>query len=191
MRNSRPYPNNLSLGLLMVLASSLWVSGCKGPSQLLDLPVYSEDFQRSYFEAQNHLAKGDTESAYSNFLRCLDLEPEESASYFGLGKIDLELERWEAALAHLNKAHQLQPENRWYREFRAKCYVPLGRYEEAQEDLLWVLDQRPGDFEWAMEWIITLANTGGIDAALNLCNAYEEKSDGNDDQQYRDSLQQT
>lgn len=174
MSYSRPHPHNLTLGLLLAIASSLWMSGCKGPRELSKLPVYSEDFQRSYFEAQNHLAKGDSESAYSGFMQCLELEPQEGALYFSLGKIDLELKRWEASLEHFDKAHQLQPENRWYREFRAKSFVQLKRFNEAKEDLLWILAQRPGDFEWAMEWTLQLANAGGIETALKLCEAYEE-----------------
>ena len=39
------------------LAATL--GGCKAPADLAGLPVYDEGFQRTYFEAQNHLAKGD------------------------------------------------------------------------------------------------------------------------------------
>lgn len=173
MRPPRTFHTQPRLSLLLALGS-FWIFGCKGPSDLSQLPVYSEDFQRSYFEAQNHLAKNDPESAYAEFMQCLELEPQESALYFDLGKVDLELERWDAALMHFNAAIQIQPENRWYHEYRAKSYLNLKQHEEALEDLMWILDRRTGDFEWAIEWTLQLANSGGVQAALSLCEAYEK-----------------
>lgn len=174
MRHPRPYRTHCKLGQLLAVGGLLWISGCKGPSDWSQLPVYSEDFQRSYFEAQNHLAKGDPTSAYSGFMQCLDLEPNESALHFDLGKIDLKLERWDAALMHFDAAHALQKENRWYREYRAQALIKLERFDDALEDLLWILDQRTGDFEWTIDWTLQLADAGGHVQAIVLCEAYEE-----------------
>ena len=57
---------------LVALAATL--GGCKAPADLAGLPVYGEGFQRTYFEAQNHLAKGDLDLAYTSFLACLDMQ---------------------------------------------------------------------------------------------------------------------
>ena len=69
---------------------------------LASLPVYDEGFQRTYFEGQNHLAKGDLGLAYTSFLACLDMQPEEHALHFDLAKIDLQREQYESAVNHLN-----------------------------------------------------------------------------------------
>ncbi|MDC1360366.1 hypothetical protein N8204_00655 [Flavobacteriales bacterium] len=171
MLHSRSFCNLTRFSLILLTAA---IFGCKGPSELSQLPVYSEAFQRSYFEAQNHLAKGDPESAYAGFMECLEQEPNESSLHFDLGKIDLEFERWNAALLHFDAANKLDSENRWYREFRAQTNMRLERYDDANADLLWILERRPGDFEWTMEWTLRLADAGGIDAALTLCTAYEK-----------------
>ena len=171
MFHFRSFCNYTRIGLILLTAA---IVGCKGPSELSQLPVYSEAFQRTYFEAQNHLAKGDPESAYAGFMECLEKEPNEGSLHFDLGKIDLEFERWDAALMHFAAANKIDSENRWYREFRAQTNMHLERYEEANEDLLWILEHRPGDFEWAMEWTLRLADAGGLDAALSLCEAYEK-----------------
>ena len=160
-------------------SATLWLValcavGCKGPQSLSELPVYSESFQRTYFEAQNHLAKGDPESAYSKFSQCLDLEPDESALHFDLGKIDLQLLRMDAAWSHFDAACSAQPENRWFHEYRATSAVGLELYDAALEDLLWVIESHPVDLEWAMDWALSLADAGAVDAALELCDATDQ-----------------
>ena len=174
MPHPRLFRSHFPISQFFAFAGLLWVSSCKGPSDLSQLPVYSEEFQRTYFDAQNHLAKGDPASAYSGLMQCLDLEPNESALHFDLGKIDLELQRWDAAMIHFDAAQSLQPENRWYREYRAQAHLKLDHFDEALDDLLWILDRRTGDFEWAMDWTIQLANAGGSAQAITLCAAYEE-----------------
>ena len=91
---------------LFALACSLTVSSCQllsslGKGQVEDIP-YGKETQLAYFEGQGHLLKGDFEDAYASFLKCADAEPAEMAFHFQLGKIDLELERFEAAENHGN-----------------------------------------------------------------------------------------
>ena len=164
MFHSRSFCTSTRISLILLTAVIVGSPGCKGPGELSQLPVYSEAFQRTYFEAQNHLVKGDPESAYAGFMECLEQEPDESSLYFDLGKIDLELEHWNAALLHFDAANKLDSENRWYREFRAETNMRLERYEDVNTDLLWIMERRPGDFEWATEWTLRLADEGGLDA---------------------------
>ena len=80
--------------VLALFAAFMALSGCKIGADLSALPTYTEDFQRTYFEAQNHCLKGDLDLAYTGFLSCLELEPEETALRFDLAKIDLHRERF-------------------------------------------------------------------------------------------------
>ena len=88
---------------MLALAVSLGFSSCRLVSSLggggqEDAP-YGKETQLAYFEGQAHLLKGDLEDAYASFLQCADAEPDEVAFHYQLGKIDLELKRYEAAEA--------------------------------------------------------------------------------------------
>lgn len=165
----------------LAFAAAAVFSSCSGPSDLSALPVYDEGFQRTYFEAQNHLAKGDLDLAYTSFLACLDMEPEEQALHFDLAKIDLKREQYESAMVHLNAVIDGDAEHRWAREYRAEAALALGQEEVALEDLLWVVSRRPGDLDWIYDWTMMLADADAVDAALELCDAYEAQSPGDPD----------
>ena len=117
----------------MALAATL--GGCKAPADLAGLPVYDEGFQRTYFEAQNHLAKGDLDLAYTSFLACWDMQPEELALRFDLAKIDLQREQYESAVNHLNPVLDADADHRWAHEYRAEALLALGDTEAALKDL--------------------------------------------------------
>ena len=165
----------------MALAAVAIFGSCKGPADLAGLPVYDEGFQRTYFEAQNHLAKGDLDLAYTSFLTCLDLEPEERALHFDLAKIDLKREEFETAIVHLDAFIEGDKEHRWAREYRAEAALAVGKVEPALEDLIWVVTQRPGDLDWIYDWTMKLAESGEPEAALVLCDAYEAQAPGDPD----------
>ena len=166
---------------LVVLAISAALGGCKGPKDLASLPVYNEGFQRAYFEAQNHLAKGDLDLAYTSFLGCLEMQPEERALYFDLAKIDLQREQYESAVNHLNQVLEDDGNHRWAHEYRAEALIALGVAGSALEDLVWVLQERAGDLDWIYQWSMNLADSGEPAAALALCDAYEAQTPGDPD----------
>lgn len=164
---------------LVALAATL--GGCKAPADLAGLPVYDEGFQRTYFEAQNHLAKGDLDLAYTSFLACLDMQPEERALHFDLAKIDLQREQYESAVNHLNPVLDADADHRWAHEYRAEALLALGDTEAALKDLVWVVQARPGDLDWIYDWSMQLADAGEPAAALALCDAYEAETPGDPD----------
>ena len=161
------------LFLGVTFAALLGMTGCQVHSDLSALPAYPESFQRTYFEAQNHFLKGDLELAYSSFLSCLELEPEEGSLHFDLAKIDLSLERYEGAMEHLNIVCAIDEENRWYHEYRAQAAVPLRQFDLAFKDLAFVQEQQPGDLDWTLEWSLILADAGAPEQGLLLCEHYE------------------
>ena len=87
------------MGAWLVLAVA-----CHAPEDIADLPPYNEDFQRAWFDAQNAWAKGDDNEAFQGFLRCGELEPEESSVPFMLGQIDARRGNHPAAVDHYNRA---------------------------------------------------------------------------------------
>ena len=163
---------------LVTAAGLLALSGCGNGVDMQALPAYPEDFQRTYFEAQNHLSKGDFDLAYTGFLACLELQPEETSLRFDLAKIDLERERFDAAMAHLNAACEADKNNRWYHEQRAQTALPLLQSDDALADLTFVQYQRPGDLDWTLQWSLDLADAGAPEQALRLCEHYESLAPG-------------
>ncbi len=149
-------------------------AGCGGRRGLADLPPYPEEFQRAWFEAQNHLVKGDAQQAYAKFLACEALEPDEASLQYELGRIDVRLGRPAEGADRFSRAIAADPDNRWYREARAGALLDLGRAAEAFEDVEAVLRGRPGDVEVAFVWAEAFAEAGALPLAIAVCDTYEK-----------------
>ncbi len=174
----------LSLSHLYLVAGIVFAAllgGCQSAKDLASLPVYEEGFQRTYFEAQNHLAKGDLDLAHSSFMACLDMQPDEVALRFDLAKIDMKRRQYESAKAQLDLVLETDAMNRWAYEYRADAAIALGDFETARQDLSWILERRAGDIDWAFEWTLRIAEAGDIEGAIELCNQYEELTPGDPD----------
>ena len=104
-----------------------------------------EGVQRAYFEAQNHLVKGDLDLAYSNLQTCAQAEPEMASFHYELGKIDYKLERYDDAYANLYRAVTLDPENDWYSYYRGLSLIALESYDDAWGDIAYWVSKRPSD----------------------------------------------
>lgn len=159
-----------------LMLSVVFVQGCKGPASLADLPPYPEDYQRAWFAAMQNLGKGDLEQAREGFVACLGMAPDEPSVRFQLGKIDLELGKPADARVHFDAALDLLPEDLWIREFRGRAALEAGDPSTALADARIVVEERAGDLERAFGWIDLFLQSRSIEAALTLCDLYEEVS---------------
>ena len=164
---------------MLALAMSLGFSSCRLVSSLggggqEDAP-YGKETQLAYFEGQAHLLKGDLEDAYASFLKCADAEPDEVAFHFQLGKIDLELKRYEAAEQHLDRAAELEPDNTWVLYHRGEARLAQGNGPGAELDWTPFVVARPGDLEALLECADRLLREGHVLPTLNLLSNYEEQ----------------
>ena len=138
----------ISARVHIVVLLMVWAGFAKGQTQQsATFEPSSETAQRAYFLAQNHLVKGDLEQAYSAFQTCVDEEPDVSGFHFELGKIELELGRYESSLKHLNEAIELEPTNDWYHYYRGQTNLTLENYDDAWADLMVWAKKRPGNIE--------------------------------------------
>ena len=137
-----------------------------------DVP-YDAEVQRAYFEGQHHLLKGDLNDAYASFLRCATAQPDEAAFHFNLARIDLELERYEAAEASLDRALKIDEDNSWYAYHRAEARLGQGNGAGAAEDWLRFVVACPGNLEALMECVDRLLLEGHIMSALAVMDGYE------------------
>ena len=155
----------------------LCLAGCQSMSSLSGdgaIP-YGKETQLAYFEGQGHLLKGDLEDAYASFLKCADAEPDEMAFHYQLGKIDLELKRFEAAELHFNRAASLEPNNSWVLYHRGKARLGQGDGGGAEQDWTPFVTARPGDLESLFECTELLLMEGHVLPTLNLLSNYEEQ----------------
>ena len=162
-------------GIVGIALIGLALTGCQPMNSLTGTSVpYGKETQLAYFEGQGHLLKGDYEDAYASFLSCAESEPEEMAFHYQLGKIDLKLERFEAAELHLDRAHDLEPDNTWVLYHRGLARLGQGNGEGAEQDWTPFVTARPGDLEALLECSDLLLREGHILPTLNLLYNYEE-----------------
>ena len=162
-------------GFVGIALIGLALTGCQPMNSLTSTSVpYRKETQLAYFEGQGHLLKGDYEDAYASFLSCAESEPEEMAFHYQLGNIDLKLERFEAAEVHLNRAHDLEPDNTWVLYHRGLARLGQGNGEGAEQDWTPFVTARPGDLEALLECSDLLLREGHILPTLNLLYNYEE-----------------
>ena len=162
-------------GFVGIALIGLALTGCQPMNSLTGTNVpYGKETQLAYFEGQGHLLKGDYEDAYASFLSCAESEPEEMAFHYQLGSIDLKLERFEAAELHLDRAHDLEPDNTWVLYHRGLARLGQGNGEGAEQDWTPFVTARPGDLEALLECSDLLLREGHILPTLNLLYNYEE-----------------
>ena len=162
-------------GFVGIALIGLALAGCQPMNSLTGTSVpYGKETQLAYFEGQGHLLKGDYEDAYASFLSCAESEPEEMAFHYQLGNIDLKLERFEAAEQHLDRAHDLEPDNTWVLYHRGLARLGQGNGEGAEQDWTPFVTARPGDLEALLECSDLLLREGHVLPTLNLLYNYEE-----------------
>lgn len=161
---------------IFLIFTSLIAGGCSGSNHLVSSEEgLSEALQRNYFNGTQHLLKGDKEAAYTCFLRCSDEEPDIASFHYDLGKIDFELGRMEAALAHLDLAVDIDEENDWFRYYRGKALAATGNLDEAAKDFeIWIA-KRPGDLEALRECSDVFLKEGKAWHAYQLLAFYEDE----------------
>ncbi len=76
--------------------------------------------------------KGDSPGAIESLKKALELDENDDYTHWALGAIWDEMEDYEAALPHLQRAVALVPDNAGYQEWLGDCLYYLGRYEEAR-----------------------------------------------------------
>jgi tetratricopeptide (TPR) repeat protein len=81
----------------------------------------------------NVLERARLEERVGLFEQVLSLDPDDVVANFGLGKVLLDLERWEAALPYFQKAIEKQVSYSMAYNHLGTCLLALGRTEEAKD----------------------------------------------------------
>ena len=82
------------------------------------------------------------------FEQVLELDPDDIVARFGLGKILLDLERFEAAAPHFERAVAVQPDYSMAYNHLATCLLRLGRNAEARDVLVRGIEAATRKGDW-------------------------------------------
>jgi len=108
-------------GLAQLLFLCVYGSFAQTPDE--GLGEVSDKFQDCFFEALKQRGIENYEKAISTLLNCEEIDPQNSAVFFELGKNYLTLKNYQSAEIAFLKAHELDTTNVWYAESLLNFYL--------------------------------------------------------------------
>lgn len=129
----------------------------------------------AYYEALKQLALSNKESAETNLLRCLEIDPKHHASMYLLGTIHQGKGDFRQAMIYYGNAAKLDPQNRWYLQSLADMYKAIRLYEDAAKtfELLYKLEPNQINHEYNAAAMWDLG--GKPSKAIKIYNRIEKK----------------
>ena len=162
----------------MVLAAALGGCGMLGKTSSSSSEGLGEvdgAFHAAYYKAQVAKVKGDQSGAREALLACLDADPESAVVHFELARIERLQGQWTAAMSAVERAVALDDNNPWYyREF-AEIALELGRNDEADAALEWLLIHKPEDDVAAMMLLDLRSAEGRYEEAAEVVDVLEKE----------------
>jgi len=128
-----------------------------------------------YYEALKQLALSNKESAETNLLRCLEIEPKHHASMYLIGTILQGKGDYRQALIYYSNASKLDPKNRWYLQHLADMYKAVRQYEEAAQTFEQLYKLEPDQLNHVYNAAAMWGISGKTSKAIKLYNKIEKK----------------
>lgn len=128
--------------ILMVFGITLPVLAKEKKKQIVavktpqaDILSYNDRQRYSYFflEAVKQQNSGNYAAAFDLLSRCLQINPNAAETYYMLARYLSQLKQDSTALAYLEKAASLRPDNDTYQEQVAQFYIGVGDYVKATD----------------------------------------------------------
>ncbi len=94
-------------------------------------PEEEQKFDYFFLEANRYKLKGEYDTAYEMYNRCLDINPQSASVLYEMAHFSLFLNQPEKARIELEKAVKLDPENIWYKQTLAAFYQQKGETDKA------------------------------------------------------------
>ena len=161
-------------GSLALLSSCALIGGA-GKADESGLGGVDGAFHNAFYKAQVAKLKGDREGAKEALLSCLDAHPDEAVVHYELARLEREAEQWGAAHAAILEANALDGDNPWYHTEWADIALELGLYDEADDALEWVLQNKPEDERSARTLLNLRTAQGDLDGALRVVDVLERE----------------
>ncbi len=167
------------LSALCALMPIIW-GGCgllgkAGSTSEEGLGAVNSEFHAAYYKAQLAKIKGDRGGARESLLACLDANPDAAVVHFELARIERMDGQWDAAMIAADRAVSLDPENPWYRREFAEIALEMGRNEDADMALEWLLRNKPEDDVAAMMLLDLRSAEGRFQDAAEVVDILEKE----------------
>jgi tetratricopeptide (TPR) repeat protein len=128
-------------------------------------------------EADNYFNAGDYDKAKVSYLNVVRLDPKNALAFQRVGAIWLEEHDPLRAAAFLIRASELDPKNVQNRIRLARCYLAMGRHEDAKNEALKVLEQVPENGDAIIALAEAARSKDDIDAAEEQIQRFPNKND--------------
>ena len=128
-------------------------------------------------EADNYFKTGDYDKAKVSYLNVVRLDPQNALAFERIGTMWLEDGAPLRAAAFLAKASELVPKNNQNRIRLARCYLAIGRFNDANKEALKVLEQTPDNGDAIIALTEAVRSKEDIQAAGEQLEKYPKKDD--------------
>ena len=175
MTLNRPPSKLWPFTLVVILTGCGLLGGVRGTADGETLGEVDAAFHSAFYEAQVAKIKGDRAGAREALLACLDVDEASAVVHFELGRIERMEGQWDAAAIAVERAVALDGDNPWYRRELAEIALELGRTEQADAALTWLLENKPEDDVAAMMLLDLRTAEGRFDDAMEVIDALERE----------------
>lgn len=179
------------IGLLLIL----FLIGCKSsktlsvaqeepkvtqatPSQLNEDKKI--EFEYLFIEGLKQKMAGNFEEAVKYFNGCLELDPASAATLYEIAKIHVAKGELISAKLVLEKAIQINPDNKWYQLLLAQIYQNNKQYSEASKIYDQLISNEPDNLDYYYMNAILLTSAKQYNDAIKAYDELEEKAGFNE-----------
>jgi tetratricopeptide (TPR) repeat protein len=128
-------------------------------------------------EADSYFKAGNYDKAKVTYLNVIRLDPQNALAFERIGEMWREDSVPLRAAAFLAKASELDPKNVQNRTWLARCYVAIGRLDQAQKEALKVLEQAPDNGDAIVTLTEAARSKEDIEAAEKQLQKFPKKND--------------
>ncbi len=106
--------------------------------------------------------------------KCLELDPNHSASLYELARLNYQNEKPNEAIQYAEAALKGEPNNKWYRVLLAECYASIRDYDRAADMFNELRKQHPENIDFYFDVAFLYKNLGKIDEAIEVLDDLEK-----------------
>jgi len=133
------------------------------------------DIDRSYVEAAKNRITGNYKSAIENYLKVLELDPDNHAAMYELGRLYYEDRNTQKALEMAQAAATLNPNNKWYNLLLAEMYNANADFKNAAKVYEQLTKNDPTNYEFWSDYAFMQLQAGDTKVALETLTEMEKQ----------------
>lgn len=133
------------------------------------------DIDRNYVEAAKNRITGNYKGAIENYLKVLELDADNDAAMYELGRLYYEDRDTQKALEMALAAATLNPNNKWYNLLLAEMYNANADFKNAAKIYEQLTKNEPNNYEFWSDFAFMQLQAGDSKAALESLAEMEKK----------------